>query len=89
MKIFFQNVKLNLEKNIDLNNEQWTPIGNGYEFNGEFDGQGHTIYNLKESEIEDANYIKAGLFGVVKGISVEKEDGTYNITPCSYKKCND
>lgn len=81
----FSECKIKLGKDIDLNNEQWTPIGNGYEFNGEFDGQGHTIYNLKESEIEDANYIKAGLFGVVKGISVEKEDGTYNITPAVIK----
>lgn len=84
-KDIFSECKIKLGKDIDLNNEQWTPIGNGYEFNGEFDGQGHTIYNLKESEIEDANYIKAGLFGVVKGISVEKEDGTYNITPAVIK----
>ena len=54
----FSECKIKLGKDIDLNNEQWTPIGNGYEFNGEFDGQGYTIYNLKESEIEDANYIK-------------------------------
>ena len=46
----FSECKIKLGKDIDLNNEQWTPIGNGYEFNGEFDGQGHTIYNLKESE---------------------------------------
>lgn len=85
----FLGCKIKLGKDIDLNNEQWTPIGKAHEFNGEFNGQGHTIYNLKESEIEDANeeanYIKAGLFGNVEGISVKKEDGTYNITPAVIK----
>lgn len=37
-----------LEKDIDLNNVDWTPIGNGTRFfSGNFDGKGHTIANLK------------------------------------------
>ena len=33
---------------IDLNNLDWTPIGNGiHSFMGNFDGNGHTIENLK------------------------------------------
>jgi len=48
-----------LERDIDLNNIPWTPIGNGNAaFNGIFDGQNHTILNLKVHS--DKN---AGLFG--------------------------
>lgn len=37
-----------LETDIDLQNQDWTPIGNGTKnFSGNFDGQGHTIANLK------------------------------------------
>lgn len=44
-----------LDADIDLNNEEWTPIDG---FLGEFDGQGHTIRNLK---INGQNNV--GLFG--------------------------
>ncbi len=63
-------VKLGL--NIDLNNQDWTPIslrdGGGSrtgEFAGTFDGCGHTVYNLKVNTPAGPN--GAGLFGAVCG----------------------
>lgn len=51
-----------LTDDIDLNNNLWLPIGNSdFPFVGSFDGNGHTIYNLKLSN----NYENVGLFGVV------------------------
>ena len=45
---------------IDLQNQLWTPIGNGqYPYGGTFDGGGHTIKNLNVNS--SANH--AGLFG--------------------------
>ena len=47
---------------IDLKNQEWTPIGSGFAFDGTFDGDGHTIKNL------NVNVSKfAGLFGDVHG----------------------
>ena len=57
-----------LGNDIDLNNQLWTPIGN---FNGTFDGNGHTISGLYA--------VDAGLFrsigenGVVKDLTVSGE----------------
>ncbi len=60
-----------LNNDIDLNNIDWRPIckAKGTTWNyflGNFDGQGHTIYNLKVS----TKYKTAGvgLFGGVKGV---------------------
>ena len=62
-----------LTANIDLNNEEWTPIGqaggNGAAtyFCGRFDGKGYTISNLKitnNAYDEGGNYA-AGFFGFV------------------------
>lgn len=63
-----QTVKLYAD--IDLKNENWTPIGTkDHPFMGIFDGQGHTIYNLKcnggvDNPI-DLNAVNQGLFGFV------------------------
>ena len=65
--------KIVLNADIDLANEAWTPIGTGSNpFNGYFDGQNHTISNLKidwsknyVSGGNNQNY--AGLFGYMKG----------------------
>ena len=54
-----------LASDIDLGNKAWTPIGqNGDKggFQGIFDGQGHTIYNLYVNQ-ENRAYQAAGLFG--------------------------
>ena len=63
------------------NNEYWTPIGtSAHPFNGTFDGQGHTISNLKVQ----ASGLYAGLFGYVAGGAVVKDvhvmSGTIEVT---------
>ncbi len=53
-----------LVTDLDLENEEWTPIGNATNpFTGVFDGNGHTISNLKIST--QTQYI--GMFGYNKG----------------------
>ena len=61
----FKNETIKLMKDINLDYEPWTPIGNGeYSniFNGTFDGQGHTIANLCVTNVKCA-----GLFGGTTG----------------------
>lgn len=65
----FKDQTVKLTADIDLQNEEWTPIGNiDAIFQGTFDGQGHTISNLKitkgTSKIAANCYI--GFFGHTK-----------------------
>lgn len=57
-----------LMNDIDLNNQEWTPIGNTiYKiFKGSFDGNKHTIKNLKIDNVEFA-----GLFGNAGGGTIQ------------------
>ena len=60
-----------LNADIDLNNATWTPIGgvNSYPsvtFAGTFDGNEHTISNLKARDFT-ANHAAAGFFGSITG----------------------
>lgn len=49
-----------LTADIDLNNKEWTPIGSyAVRFNGNFDGNGHIVSNLKITK----DYLGMGLFG--------------------------
>ncbi len=63
-----------LYDNVDLENKDWTPIGNStYSFQGTFDGNGKVISNLK---VDMAGKSNAGLFGMttngeVKNLTVE------------------
>ena len=70
-----------LTQDIDMKDVAWTPIGNGAyttanamtgpAFQGTFDGQGHTVRNLKIVVPADAAAGSAwGLFGVLKGATV-------------------
>ena len=65
------NVTFVLEKDIDLENIPFTPIGIGYNgvedprFKGVFNGNGHIISNLNIDEITSWDY--CGLFGYVDG----------------------
>ena len=66
-----------LTSDIDLNNMHWTPIGYWQTFNGTFDGQGHTIYNLKHHGSEEDCYV--GLVGytenaTIKNVTIENVD---------------
>ncbi len=67
-----------LGADIDLNNEEWTPIGkSSATFQGTFDGQNHTIFNLK---INKPGMSDVGLFGyttspgLLKNFTVENAD---------------
>ncbi len=61
---------VNLIKNLDLNNEAWTPIGqnSGNKFHGVFNGNGCTISNLYvDMTAESYSYdVGAGLFGWIE-----------------------
>ena len=62
-----------LGKDIDLNNEQWTPIGTSENpFIGTFNAQNHTIKNLSVVE-DEAKEGKAyiGLFGYAKDATIQ------------------
>lgn len=56
-------------KNIDLKDEEWTPIGKNYSYvyKGTFDGGGYTISGLK---IDSTDQYQA-LFGYVKGGTIK------------------
>ena len=51
------NANARLTADIDLENRLWTPMGNGTnKHSGEFDGQGHSIKNLKIATNASTNY---------------------------------
>lgn len=60
-----------LTADIDLNDEEWTPIGQtggSYAktyFQGTFDGRGYTISNLKITQADEGPYYATGLFGFI------------------------
>ena len=57
----FSGTNVALGADIDLNNETWTPIGmSGKAFQGNFDGNGHKISNLKAGTDSQSD---VGLFG--------------------------
>ena len=60
-----------LSNDIDLNNEQWTPIGyiEG-SFAGTFDGCGHTIANLRYHNTKEDDWC-VGLFGSIDGATIK------------------
>lgn len=64
----FDGCTITLNNDIDLNNKNWTPIGNDHSFvfKGSFDGQKHIIKNLT---IENENF--AGLFGHANGGTIQ------------------
>ena len=70
----FDDAIVKLAKDIDLNNEEWIPIGDDRsqrtEWHGVFDGQGYKVSNVKitkKTDREDENKSSYGLFGNVKG----------------------
>ena len=62
-----------LQSNIDLNGKEWTPIGGANVFSGTFDGNGHTIKNLKASKCDNPGYEdrSIGLIGYAKDVTVK------------------
>lgn len=69
----YKGVTIKLVGDIDLDGEEWTPIGNStHKFQGTFDGDGHTISNL----VITGNNSNVGLFGFttdgeIKNLTVE------------------
>ena len=58
---YFEGKTIRLGADIDLNNVEWTPIGNSSNrFKGTFDGNNHTISNLV---VEGGSSSDQGLFG--------------------------
>ena len=65
---------IKLTKNIDLNGNEWTPIGqkNGNKFKGTFDGQGYVVTGLKISEAKaDAFDGYVAFFGATEGATIK------------------
>lgn len=73
---YLEGYTVKLMADINLDNIEWTPIGKDsshylhYVFAGTFDGNGHTLYNLKVTANADQYEGRAGLFGALLG-SVE------------------
>lgn len=72
---------------IDLNNKEWTPLGqsvSSYAFTGTFDGNGHQIKNMK---ITKNSYERYGLFNANQGEikNVNLVDYNINLTSMSNK----
>ena len=70
----FDEAVVELSNDIDLNNEEWIPIGDDRsqrtEWHGVFDGKGYTVKNVKitkKTDRDDENKSSYGLFGNVKG----------------------
>lgn len=61
----YKDYTVTLEKDLDLGGENWTPIGrSGHTFQGVFDGNGHTVSNLK---VDMASSSDVGFFGFTQG----------------------
>lgn len=72
----FEGKTILLQNDIDLNNQNWAPIGTGLLiddtriiFKGNFDGKGHTIKNL--SITEDTGAVQIGLFGIIENSMIQ------------------
>ena len=70
----FDNATVQLMNDIDLQNEEWIPIGDDRsqrtEWHGVFDGRGYKVSNVKitkKTDRDDENKSSYGLFGNVKG----------------------
>ena len=66
----YSGMTITLKDDIDLKNENWTPIGLNTDapkkFRGTFDGNSHVIRNLKVET--EPGYTAAGFFGTLNGI---------------------
>ena len=70
----FTGKTVKLTADIDLQNAAWTPVGQTgtTQFNGTFDGNGKTIYNLNiDKTSETGKYYSSGLFGWLNAAKVK------------------
>ncbi len=103
----YEDKYISLLCDIDLNNIEWTPIGNGvldldpykyHSFDGNFDGNGHTIKNLYMSDAIDVEYTNddyypirgfTGLFGMCRNVNLQNLNiSNASITVKSPRKYN-
>lgn len=80
------NANVTLEKDIDLSDYDWKPMGwgkgMGSGFSGTVDGQGHTIYGMTIME----DYLQSGFIGYGLGVSVKNinfEDAYVSSAHCT------
>ena len=68
----FKGKTVTLDADIDLDYRQWTPIGNTTNyFEGDFDGQGHTVSHLRvDVNTPDTDQF-VGLFGAVRNSEIK------------------
>ena len=70
-----------LTADIDLNNKEWTPIGNvTNRYSGTFDGQKYTVKNMSITAVAQV----MGLFGAVSGGNIKNITVSGNITAGGY-----
>ncbi len=82
---YFEGKTVTLGADIDLNDEEWTPIGSAYKdhgFMGNFDGNGYTVKNLSmiNLPLDSDGYVYAGLFGVTEGTDKDNQNYIKNLT---------
>ena len=68
-----EGVTVELQSDIDLGGNEWTPIGGDNPFTGTFDGKGHTIENLTASSNPSSSDPTRGvaLFGYAENATVK------------------
>ena len=71
-----------LTANIDFENGEWVPIACANSFYGTFDGDNHTVKNLK---ITNSNLANFGFFGTTEQNAVIQNLGIENININKYK----
>lgn len=80
----YSGIFLKLTVDIDLDNQEWTPIGwhqtnsTNKHFKGNFDGNQHAVLNVKVSTAKSGT--TSGLFGAINGGYVKNLGVTGNIT---------
>ena len=84
----FENKAVKLTADIDMNNLNWTPIGDAdadvyVGFRGTFDGQGHTISNL----YIDSDSWAQGLFGYMENHAVVQNLSVHNAAVSAEDTC--
>lgn len=82
---YFAGKTIVLANDIDLNNEEWAPIGSAtkdHGFMGNFDGRGYAIKNLTIKNItpDSDGYVYGGLFGVTEGVDKDNQNYIKNLT---------
>ena len=80
----FEGITVVLANDIDLNNQEWTPIGSAtaeHGFMGNFNGNGFAIKNLAINDIalDSDGYAYAGLFGVTEGVDEDNQNNIKNL----------